>query len=151
MKELLPLIVLVEDDPNDQELARIALKKTEVPHRLVLLSDGAEAIAWLDNAVLIGDLPHLILLDLKMPKVTGIQVIERIRSTSTTQYLPIVTFTSSIEEGDLKKCCELYVNAYARKPTDFTEYKTTMSDVVRFWLLRSMNTNLIYKGTSRNG
>jgi len=141
MSAALPLVLLVDDDPNDQELARIALEKTKIPHRLVVARDGAEAIAWLQSSgtpeSANGDLPHLTLLDLKLPKVTGLEVLKHLRASEKTRHLPIVIFTSSNEERDLSASYGFGANAYIRKPNDFGEYKATVADMGRFWILRN--------------
>ena len=137
--ELAPLLLLVDDDRNDEELARIALEEAQVPHRLVIARDGAEALDYLNG---IGDStdsswPELILLDLKLPKVSGLEVLERLRSDSKARATPIVVFTSSNETRDLTRSYDLGANAYIRKPINFAEYRETMLDITRFWMLRN--------------
>ena len=123
MDETPPVILLVDDDANDEELARVALERSQIPHRLRVARDGVEALEWLSHTHNgdAGETPRLILLDLKLPKLNGLEVLERIRSDERTRLLPVVVFTSSAEERDL---CESYkrgANAYIRKPVDFRE------------------------------
>ena len=134
-----PTILLVDDDPNDEELARIALQHTRVPHLLCVAHDGPEALDWLFNrgAFSARDpsvLPRLILLDLKLPKMNGLEVLEQIRRNPVTKLLPVVVFTSSLEEKDLHDSYRLGANAYVRKPVDFAEYKKLIAEVGTFWL-----------------
>jgi two-component system response regulator len=134
-----PLIFLVDDDPNDQELARIALRSSGVQHRLEIARDGAEAIERLRQGALQGGtgLPYLMLLDLKLPKMTGLEVLERVRGAAATKLLPVVVFTSSLEEKDVIDSYELGANAYIRKPVDFDEYSKLIADLVAFWIVRN--------------
>ena len=137
-----PVVLLVDDDSNDEELARVALKRAGIDHRLMVVRDGAEAIDWLlrqgqhvgrDPALK----PRLVLLDLKLPKVSGLEVVEALRKDERTRLLPIVVFTSSNEERDLKESYRLGANAYVRKPIDFGEYKKLLADVSTFWLVHN--------------
>jgi two-component system response regulator len=134
-----PLILLVDDDPNDQELARIALRSSGVKHRLDMARDGAEAIERLRQGAVQGGtgLPHLVLLDLKLPKMTGLEVLESVRGSAPTKLLPVVVFTSSIEEKDVVDSYELGANAYIRKPVDFEEYSRLVADLMAFWIVRN--------------
>ena len=119
----------------------IALEQTDVPHALVVKSDGAEALEWVTHQQILhrGDQtwPHLVLLDLKLPKVTGLEVLKRLRSDPATMHLPVVIFSSSNEERDLEQSYELGANAYIRKPIVFSEYRATLADLSRFWILRN--------------
>jgi len=137
-----PMILLVDDDSNDEELAQIALAETKIPHHLVIARDGAEALQWIENERKKGlelQWPHLILLDLKLPKVTGIEVLKKLRSDPLTKSIPVVIFTSSLEEQDLAKCYEFGANAYIRKPIDFKEYRKTIGDMARFWICHNQS------------
>ncbi len=138
-----PIVLLIDDDPNDQELAKIALEKSQIPHRLMVARDGAEALAFMrsasGSATTAPQLPHLVLLDLKLPKVNGLEVLELLRAENETSIVPIVVFTSSNEERDLERSYELGANAYIRKPNDFKEYKDTVADMGRFWILRNQS------------
>jgi two-component system response regulator len=134
-----PVILLVDDDPNDEELARIAMTRASFPHTLLVARDGPEALDWLFARGAFANrdpelIPRLILLDLKLPKMTGLQVLEAIRADERTRLLPVVVFTSSIEERDLVDSYRLGANAYIRKPVDFQEYKALIADVGTFWM-----------------
>jgi two-component system response regulator len=133
------VILLVEDDPNDAELARIAMRRSSVQHTLHVVRDGAEALDWLfsrgdftgrDDAVFL----RLILLDLKMPKMNGLEVLEQIRRDPRTRMVPVVIFSSSLEEKDLNQSYHLGANGYVRKPVDFAEYKNVLAEVGTFWI-----------------
>ncbi|MGZ5278790.1 MAG: response regulator [Pseudobdellovibrionaceae bacterium] len=137
-----PLVLLVDDDANDEELAQIALAETNIPHHLVIKRDGAQALQWIEEERTKGlDLqwPHLILLDLKLPKVTGFEVLQTLRSDQLTKNIPVVIFTSSLEEQDLAKCYDSGANAYIRKPIDFKEYRKTIGDMARFWICHNQS------------
>jgi two-component system response regulator len=131
-----PMIFLVDDDSNDEELARIALEGTSVPHELIVARDGVRALAWLLPAA--ADerqpLPHLVLLDLKLPRVSGLEVLQQLRDDPRTRRLPVVVFTSSTEERDLDEAYNRGANAYVRKPVDYREYRTLIIDLAAFWL-----------------
>ncbi len=138
----LPLLLLVDDDPNDEELARLALQRIGIPHLLRVAHDGAEALEWLfaegahagrDPAAA----PRVVLLDLKLPKVNGIEVLAAMRHDERTRLLPVVVFTSSNEDKDLQESYRRGANAYVRKPTDFGEYKKLIADVGAFWMTRN--------------
>jgi two-component system response regulator len=137
-----PLILLVDDDANDLELARLALERARIPHRLQMVRDGVAALDWLFRR---GDFagreqepsPRLILLDLKLPKVNGLEVLEQLRGDERTKMVPVVIFTSSLEEKDLAESYRRGANAYLRKPVDFHEYKELIADVGTFWIRRN--------------
>jgi two-component system response regulator len=137
-----PLILLVDDDTNDQELARLALERAQIPHRLQVVRDGAAALDWLFRREAFAGReqeppPRLILLDLKLPKVNGLEVLEQIRRDERTKLVPVVIFTSSVEEKDLAESYRRGANAYIRKPVDFHEYKELIADVGTFWIRRN--------------
>jgi two-component system response regulator len=137
-----PVVLLVDDDANDEELARVALERSKIPHQLFVVRDGANALDWLFRrgehaGRKTGPPPRLILLDLKLPKVNGLEVLEQIRSDERTRALPVVVFTSSLEESDIKTSYELGANAYVRKPVDFREYKEVIVDLGAFWIRRN--------------
>ncbi|MEZ4573164.1 MAG: response regulator [Thermomicrobiales bacterium] len=129
------MILLVEDNPRDAELAMLALERSRVANEVVLARDGAEALD-----ILLGDsqrlprYPRLVLLDLKLPKIDGIEVLERIRSDERTAMLPIVVLTSSDEESDMKACYERHANSYIRKSVDFTEFTAAVQQIGQYWL-----------------
>lgn len=139
-----PLILLVDDDANDEELARVALERTKIPHRLQVVRDGAEALDWLFHrgGFAVAErateaAPRLILLDLKLPKMNGLEVLEQIRHDERTKLVPVVVFTSSAEDRDLSESYRRGANAYLRKPVDYREYKELIVDVATFWIRRN--------------
>lgn len=133
-----PLVLLVDDDPNDEELARIALDQTNISHELFVCRDGAEALQYLNSKE-----PQLIILDLKLPKVTGLEVLEKLRAVPKSRFIPVVVFTSSNEEKDIKASYEHGANAYIRKPIDFNEYQETICETAKFWIRRNQPFKLI--------
>lgn len=132
-------ILIVEDDPNDAELIKRALRKHNLANKLVLLKDGAEALDFLFGqggfAQMDDGKPRVILLDLKLPKVNGIEVLRRIKSEERTNKIPVVILTSSREERDLKDAYDLGVNSYVTKPIQFDEFAKVVSELGMYWLL----------------
>ncbi|HEY9745555.1 MAG TPA: response regulator [Oculatellaceae cyanobacterium] len=133
-------ILLVEDNPNDAELAMLAFKKNNFPTKIILARDGVEALDYLFGTGAYSDRnieekPKLILLDLKLPKIDGLEVLRTIRSDERTRYIPVVVLTSSKEQRDLTEAYRLCVNAYVRKPIDFAEFTETVRQLDSFWLL----------------
>jgi len=138
MKE--KVILLVEDDSRDVALTRRALKKSNIVNEVVVARDGVQALDYLfgsgthagrDMTVL----PQLILLDLKMPKLDGLQVLQRIRANECTRRLPVVVFTSSSEEEDMVKSYDLGANSYVRKPVDFDQFLEATRQLGLYWLV----------------
>ncbi|WP_020652925.1 response regulator [Massilia niastensis] len=134
---MLKPILLVEDNPNDLELTLIALAKSQLANEVVVVRDGAEALDYLHRRGeyarrAVGN-PAVILLDLKLPKVDGLEVLKEIRQTESLKPVPVVMLTSSKEEQDLIRSYELGVNAYVVKPVDFTEFVRAISDLGIFW------------------
>ena len=134
---MLKPILLVEDNPHDLELTLIALSKSQLANEVVIVRDGAEALDYLhrrgefrERAV--GN-PAVILLDLKLPKVDGLEVLKEIRDTELLKSIPVVMLTSSKEEQDVVRSYELGVNAYVVKPVDFTEFVRAIGDLGIFW------------------
>jgi CheY-like chemotaxis protein len=134
---MLKPILLVEDNPNDLELTLIALSKSQLANEVVISRDGAEALDYLNRR---GEYrnrvegnPAVVLLDLKLPKVDGLEVLKEIRNTPHLKSLPVVMLTSSKEEQDLLRSYELGVNAYVVKPVDFSEFLRAISDLGIFW------------------
>ena len=127
-------ILLVEDNPDDVELTLRALKKNNISNEVIVAKDGAEAldIIFGDKA---GDVPTLILLDLKLPKVDGLQVLERIRADERTKLLPVVILTSSTEEQDVVRGYSLGCNSYIRKPVDFDRFVKAVQELGLYWLV----------------
>lgn len=138
MAELKP-ILLVEDNPKDLELTLAALDRSQLANEVVTARDGAEALDWLfcrgphqDRDT--GD-PAVVLLDLKMPKVDGLQVLEKIKSDAELRHVPVVMLTASREESDLVKSYRLGVNAFVVKPVAFQEFFKAIQEVGMFWAI----------------
>jgi two-component system response regulator len=131
-----PYILLIEDNPDDVELTKRAFAKNHIVNDVVVVTDGAQALEFLaDAASQARDLPQLILLDLNLPKVSGLEVLERIRSGEATQLLPTVILTSSKQDEDLIEGYRLGVNSYVRKPVDFNEFVEAVRQVGLYWLV----------------
>jgi CheY-like chemotaxis protein len=127
-------IVLVEDNPDDELLTTRAIQKVGISSINVHVArDGVEALVLLENATR-ETLPDLVLLDLKLPKVNGLEVLRRVRSLEVTKALPIVVFTSSNEEQDIRAAYHLRVNSYIRKPVDFHQFSDAVQQICRYWL-----------------
>ena len=127
------LILLVEDDPDHELLTIRALKKSNIANQIHVARDGEEAINMLFGLSPIK--PQLILLDLKLPKLDGLEVLRRIRETESTRMLPVVVLTSSDEERDLVRSYQLGVNSYIRKPVDFVEFAEATRQLGMYWLV----------------
>lgn len=127
-------ILLVEDDPDHVELAMMALERHAVGNNVIVARDGAEALDILFDGRL-QKLPELILLDLKLPKIGGLEVLRRIRQEESTRFLPVVVLTSSDEESDLVRSYELGVNSYIHKPVDFDQFSEAARQVGMYWLM----------------
>jgi CheY-like chemotaxis protein len=134
---MLKPILLVEDNPNDLELTLVALDKSQLANEVIVARDGQEAIdyltsegEWKERAP--GN-PAVILLDLKLPKIDGLEVLDMIRSNAALKSIPVVMLTSSREEQDLIRSYELGVNAYVVKPVEFAEFVEAISDLGVFW------------------
>jgi CheY-like chemotaxis protein len=137
MTSMLKPILLVEDNPHDLELTLIALSKSQLANQVVICRDGAEALDYLlaqgEYAGRSAGNPAVVLLDLKLPKVDGLEVLKTVRATPTLRSMPVVMLTSSKEEQDLVRSYELGVNAYVVKPVDFTEFVRAIADLGIFW------------------
>jgi CheY-like chemotaxis protein len=131
-------ILIVEDDADDLELTLRALKKAKVTNDIVTVSDGVEALEYLlgvPGKLQPQPLPALVLLDLKLPKIDGIEVLQQIRAVERTRLLPVVMLTSSSEYDDLKRSYSAGVNSYVRKPVDFAAFSETVAHLGFYWLL----------------
>ena len=133
-------ILLVEDSDSDAEMTIRALKKNNLANQLLHLKDGAQALDFLfaEGAYAgreMGSIPKVVLLDLKMPKVSGIEVLERIKSDERTRKIPVVVLTSSKEDPDIQKCYQLGVNGYVVKPVEFDEFQAAISDLGLYWMI----------------
>jgi two-component system response regulator len=126
-------ILLVEDSPDDAELTIRALKKNNLANHLLHLEDGQEALDFLFDAE--NGMPKLILLDLKMPKVDGIEVLRRLKADDKRKVIPVVMLTSSKEERDIVESYKLGVNAYIVKPVDFNQFVSAVTELGLFWLI----------------
>lgn len=126
-------ILLVEDNPEDLELALRALRRHKIANRIRVARDGAEALAFLRRPG--AHLPKVVLLDLKLPKLSGIEVLEAIRADERTRVLPVVVLTSSRESPDVRRCYELGVNSYIVKPVDFDAFVKAVAEVGLYWML----------------
>jgi two-component system response regulator len=127
-------LLLVEDNASDEELTLHVLKKYNLANRIVVVRDGAEALEFLfDNGG--QEVPKLILLDLKLPKLNGLEVLGKIKGNARTKLIPVVVLTSSREDTDLVACYELGVNSYIVKPVDFTQFTECIRQLGLYWLL----------------
>jgi two-component system response regulator len=134
------IILLVEDNPKDEALTLRALKKSGVANEVAVARDGVEALDYLFNAGTRPDgnaaeLPTVVLLDLKLPKIDGLEVLKRIREDERTKLLPVVILTSSNEEEDRLMGYKLGANSYVRKPIGFNEFATAVRDLGLYWLI----------------
>jgi two-component system, response regulator len=124
-------ILLVEDNPDDEELTLRALKKNGITQEVVVARDGVQALDFLFGTA---ELPQLVLLDLKLPKIDGLGVLERVRADPRTKHVPIVVLTSSKEESDVRRAYALGANSYVRKPVDFEKFNEAVKTLGMFWL-----------------
>ncbi len=129
-------ILLVEDNPQDVELTLRALKRHNLANRVQVAKDGAEALALLfdTDEALIGNL-KVILLDLKLPKVGGLEVLQKIKADARTRSIPVVVLTSSLEDRDIRDCYKLGVNSYVVKPVEFDKFAHAVAQLGFYWLL----------------
>jgi len=134
------VILLVEDNINDEELTRHALGRSGIANEIVVARDGVEAIDYLFCTGRfagrdISQLPALVLLDLKLPKVDGLEVLRQLRADARFNILPIVAMTSSTQQEDLLRSYAAGVNSYVRKPVDFDQFTRAVREIGMFWLL----------------
>jgi len=134
---MLKPILLVEDDKRDLELTLVALERSQLANEVVIVRDGAQALDYLhregEHAGRTEGNPAVILLDLKLPKVNGLEVLQQVRATDGLRSVPVVMLTSSHEESDLVRSYELGVNAYVVKPVDFKQFVSAIADLGVFW------------------
>jgi two-component system, response regulator len=133
-------ILLVEDNPRDVELTRRALKKANVTNGVEVLEDGVEALKYFfgedgQGGVAVDDLPVVVLLDLKLPRVDGLEVLRRIRASEKTNLIPVVVLTSSSEEKDIIASYNLGANSFVRKPVKFSEFAEAIRQLGLYWLI----------------
>lgn len=133
-------ILLVEDNPDDEALTLRAFAKNNITNEIVVARDGAEALEWLfaegryaDRDP--GELPQVVLLDLKLPKVDGLEVLRRIRASPRTKLLPVIILTTSEEESDRANGYSLGANSYIRKPVDFAQFTEAVRQLGLYWLV----------------
>ena len=134
------IILLVEDNPDDEELAMRALKKNNICNEIRVVRDGVSALDYLFGTGQfagrdINDRPEVILLDLKLPKLGGLEVLQKLRSDDRTRLLPVVILTSSKEEQDLISGYSLGANSYVRKPVDFDQFVEAVRQLGLYWLV----------------
>ena len=133
-------ILLVEDNPSDIGLTQRALDKSRIANELVVAEDGQEALDYLWGAGAwagrdVSEMPALMLLDLKLPKLPGLEVLRRVRGDSRTRRLPVVILTTSQEEQDIAAGYDLGVNSYVRKPVDFKQFLSAVEQLGLYWLV----------------
>lgn len=134
------IILLVEDNPDDEELTLMALQESQIANEVVVTRDGAEALDYLFATGRYADrdtahLPALVLLDLKLPKLSGLEVLQRMRADPRTKLIPVVVLTSSSEEEDIIASYNLGANSYVRKPVEFHRFADAVRQVGMYWLL----------------
>ncbi|KPK11787.1 MAG: chemotaxis protein CheY [Acidithiobacillales bacterium SG8_45] len=133
-------ILLVEDNPDDEALTLRALKKNNIANEVVVARDGVEALDYLFGEGVhagrdLGDQPQVILLDLKLPKVDGLEVLKRIRGHDQTRRLPVVILTTSNEDSDIVSSYDMGANSYIRKPVDFDQFMEAVRQLGLYWLV----------------
>jgi CheY-like chemotaxis protein len=133
-------ILLIEDNPDDVELTIRALKKNSLNHETVVVRDGVEALDYLFGTGMHSDrdttnMPAVILLDLKLPRIDGLSVLRRLRDDKRTKFLPVVILTTSMEERDILSSYSLGANSYVRKPVDYIEFSEAVKQLGLYWLL----------------
>jgi two-component system response regulator len=138
------VILLVEDNPSDADLTRRALVKGRISNELVVAEDGQEALdylrgegAWAGRSI--SEPPAVVLLDLKLPRIPGLEVLRLIRADSRIRRIPVVILTSSKEEEDIAAGYDLGVNSYVRKPVDFKEFQVAIENLGLYWLILNEN------------
>jgi two-component system response regulator len=134
------IILLVEDNPDDEALTLRALQKSNIMNEVVVARDGAEALDYLFATGAysgrdLDELPELVLLDLKLPKVDGLEMLQRLRADERTRLLPVVVLTSSNEQQDILESYNLRANSYIRKPVDFVQFREAVRQLGLYWLV----------------
>jgi len=134
------VILLVEDNPDDVELTKLAFEKNNIANNVIVARDGVEALDYMFGTGIyagrdIKDMPVVVLLDLKLPKIDGLEVLKRIRQNETTKLIPVVILTSSAEQQDVIKGYSLGANSYIRKPVEFNQFVESMKYLGLYWLV----------------
>jgi len=134
------MILLVEDNPDDEELTKRALRQAKIANEIVVARDGSEAVDFVFGQGShagrdVSRMPAVILLDLKLPKLSGLDVLQRLRADSRTKLIPVVVLTSSSEEEDMLKSYEFGANSYVRKPVEFGAFANAVSQLGLYWML----------------
>lgn len=134
------LLVLIEDNPNDELLTVRALRRNNITNPLVILRDGAQALEYLFGAGAyagrnVRETPAVILLDLKLPKIDGLEVLQHLRADPRTRPIPVVVLTSSLEEQDIRESYALGANSYLRKPVEFEGLVQAVQQLGQYWLV----------------
>jgi len=138
-------ILLIEDDPHDVELIQMAIRSEIFANQVDVVRDGEQALEYLfyeDESLINRSALQLVLLDLKLPRVSGLRVLEAIRSDPRTRKLVVVVMTSSQEDADLNACYDLGVNSYIVKPVDFQQFLDMACEVGKYWMLLNKSTVL---------
>lgn len=133
-------ILLVEDNPDDQALLLRAMKKNHIANEIVIANDGVEALDYLFargkfEGRDVNALPELVLLDLKLPKIGGFEVLQQLRADERTKYVPVVVLTSSVEDADMIRSYDLGANSFVQKPVDFEEFVSAAANLGLYWLV----------------
>ena len=133
------MLLLVEDNPSDEELTLRSLKKHNIVNEVVVARDGVEAVEYLLDAS--KPLPDLVLLDLKLPRLSGLEVLQRIRNEDRTKMLPVVVLTSSSQDEDIVSSYRMGANSYVRKPVRFSDFSEAVRQLGVYWLLINESAN----------
>ena len=128
------IILLVEDNPDDEALMLRALKKNNIANEIVVAHDGQEALDFLGGRP-VEQLPELVLLDLKLPRLDGLEVLKRMRADEKTKHVPVVVLTTSTEQRDIVNSYEFGANSFVQKPVDFSEFVEATRQLGTYWLL----------------
>jgi len=139
-----PLILLVEDNPDDEALTLRALRKSNILNEVVVARDGVEAFDYLFGTGAyegrdLSVMPQIVLLDLKLPRMDGLEVLRRMRSDERTRFLPVVVLTTSSEQRDIIDSYSLGANSYIRKPVDFVQFSEAVQQLGLYWLLLNVS------------
>ena len=142
------VILLVEDNPDDEELTRVAFQESRIANELMVTRDGAEALDYIFGTGSFAGrdlnvMPSVILLDLKLPKVDGLEVLRRLRSEEPTKRIPVVILTSSKEQEDVVRSYDLGANSYVRKPVDFIQFLDAAKNLGLYWLVLNEPASLV--------